>query len=75
MITKGYSITPTKPILDGEPGYEHHPDDFNPPTAIWTRWTADRQFFWSVLSGACGHTYGSHSVWVLDTAGDWACLL
>jgi hypothetical protein len=63
MITKGYSITPAKPILDGEPGYEHHPDDFNPANGYLDEVDCRQEFFWSVLSGACGHTYGSHSVW------------
>ncbi len=67
MITQDYARTPPKPVLDGEPGYEHHQDEFNPANGYLDATDCRQEFFWSVLSGACGHTYGSHSVW-----GFWA---
>lgn len=64
-----YEKTPTKPVLDGEPRYEDHPvrlstkdewfDDFDVRQAAW----------WSVLSGACGHTYGNHNIWQMWEPG------
>ena len=63
MIIADYNLSPPKPIIDGEPGYEDHPESFNPKNGYLD--AADvRQFaYMSLLSGACGHTYGNHSVW------------
>jgi len=63
MIAADYALTPAKPVLDGEPGYEDHPENFDPKNGYLD--AADtRQFaYMAVLSGACGHTYGNHSVW------------
>ncbi len=59
-----YDRTPTKPVLDGEPIYEDHPvsfkaQEFGHSIAADVR----RTLYWNLLSGACGHTYGHHSVW------------
>ncbi|MCX8157568.1 MAG: glycoside hydrolase family 140 protein [Verrucomicrobiae bacterium] len=59
-----YNRTPIKPVIDGEPVYEDHPINFaadkqGHSTAADVR----RPFYWDVFSGACGHTYGHHSVW------------
>jgi len=63
MIAHDYARTPHKPVIDAEPGYEDHPDAFNPENGYLD--AADvRQFaYMSLLSGACGHTYGDHSCW------------
>lgn len=66
-------LAPVKPTLDGEPRYEGitvgfyfagaHPalrfDDADVRQAAW----------WSVLAGACGHTYGHGSVWQMWQPG------
>jgi hypothetical protein len=59
-----YHRRPTKPVIDGEPLYEDHPLSFN-ARALGHSTAADvrRPFYWDVFSGACGHTYGHHSVW------------
>ena len=67
MITADTRRIPVKPVLDGEPNYEDHP--INP----WPVWTPDKGYFRdhdvrkaayrAVFAGACGHTYGHHSVW------------
>lgn len=59
-----YCLTPAKPVLDGEPIYEGHPINFDPEhqghsTAADVR----HAFYWDVFNGACGHTYGHHSIW------------
>ncbi len=62
-----YNLKPVKPTLDGEPRYESIPagfyfegisrldrfDDFDCRQAA----------YWSLLSGACGHTYGNNNIW------------
>ncbi len=63
--TRGdYDLKPIKPVLDGEPIYEDHPvnfkaADFGHSTATDVR----RPLYWDLFTGACGHTYGHHSVW------------
>lgn len=68
MITHDRAQSPVRPVLDGEPCYEDHPvmtpgwrgawgwfDDYDVRKAAWR----------SVLSGAAGHTYGAHPVWMM----------
>jgi len=64
-----YDRTPIKPVLDGEPVYEGHPVAFN-AKQFGHSVAADirRAFYWDVFSGACGHTYGHHSVWAMHSA-------
>lgn len=59
-----YRLQPTKPVIDGEPLYEDHPLMFR-PDRYGHSIAADvrRPFYWNLFSGACGHTYGHHSIW------------
>lgn len=59
-----YDRVPAKPVLDGEPVYEDHPVDFNAKRSGHSI-AADvrRPLYWDLFGGACGHTYGHHSVW------------
>ncbi len=59
-----YDRRPVKPVIDGEPIYEGHPIAFN-AKAFGHSVAADvrRPLYWNLFSGACGHTYGHHSVW------------
>ncbi|MEO7598001.1 MAG: glycoside hydrolase family 140 protein [Opitutus sp.] len=59
-----YDRPPAKPVIDGEPIYEGHPlafkpDDFGHSVAADVR----RALYWDLFTGACGHTYGHHSIW------------
>jgi len=66
-IERDRKLVPVKPTLDAEPNYEDHP--VNP----WPKWDSANGFFneydvrkqtyRSVFAGACGVTYGHHSVW------------
>jgi hypothetical protein len=63
-----YDRMPVKPVLDGEPLYEDHPisfraDEYGHSTATDIR----RPLYWDLFGGACGHTYGHHSVWQMWT--------
>ncbi len=64
-----YDRTPIKPVIDGEPIYEDHPIAFK-PDAFGHSITADirRPLYWNLFTGACGHTYGHHSVWQMFSA-------
>jgi hypothetical protein len=59
-----YARQPAKPVIDGEPLYEDHPVSFD-ARKLGHSTAADvrRPLYWDLFSGACGHTYGHHSVW------------
>lgn len=67
---KDYDRTPAKPVIDGEPLYEDHPVSFN-AQSFGHSIAADvrRPLYWDLFSGACGHTYGHHSVWQMWSPG------
>ena len=65
---KHRAMSPLHPHLDGEPRYEDHPNKFNPKKEGWMDDFDVRQTaYWSMLSGACGHTYGNHNIWQMYT--------
>lgn len=68
-----YALTPPKPTLDAEPRYEGIPVGFyNADATPLHRFDdADARFaaYASLLSGACGHTYGHNSVWQMWEPG------
>jgi hypothetical protein len=69
-IERDYARTPAKPVLDGEPLYEDHPLAFRAAEFGYSFDAHVRQrAYWSVFSGACGHTYGNHSVWQMYAPG------
>lgn len=61
------NLKPAKPTLDGEPRYERiqagfYFDGFN-RLDRFDDYDARQAAYWSVLAGACGHTYGHNSIW------------
>lgn len=64
-----YRLSPTKPTLDGEPCYEDHPIGWNPKNGWFDQFDVRRAAYWSMLSGACGHTYGNHNIWQMWQPG------
>jgi hypothetical protein len=70
FVEQGYAASPAKPILDGEPSYEDIPQGLrsgNEPR--WSASDARRYAYWSVFSGACGHTYGNNAVMLMHKPG------
>ena len=67
---RDYDRTPAKPVLDGEPIYEDHPVSFD-AKKFGHSIAADvrRPLYWDLFNGACGHTYGHHSVWQMWSPG------
>jgi hypothetical protein len=65
-----YDRVPVKPVIDGEPIYEDHPVSFN-ANNLGHSIAADvrRPLYWDLFTGACGHTYGHHSVWQMWQPG------
>ena len=64
LAARDYSIEPVKPTLDGEPPYDNHPVRRDPTRTQWFDDFDVRQVaYWSIFSGAFGHTYGCHDIW------------
>ena len=54
---------PPKPTLDGEPRYEDMPISFEPAKGRFDDYDVRQAAYWSLLSGAMGHTYGNNNIW------------
>jgi hypothetical protein len=72
-VAHDYNLTPAKPVLDGEPNYEDHPvspwPTWDPANGYYRDHDVRKQCYRSVFAGACGVTYGHHSVWQMyDTS-------
>jgi hypothetical protein len=68
-----YALTPVKPTLDGEPRYECITVGFYFSNADrlnrFDDYDVRQAAYWSLLAGACGHTYGHSSVWQMWAPG------
>ncbi|MEM6630273.1 MAG: glycoside hydrolase family 140 protein [Bacteroidota bacterium] len=62
-----YQLPNPKPTLDGEPRYELIPVGFYfkeaSPSRLFDDYDTRQAAYWSILAGACGHTYGHNSIW------------
>lgn len=67
LIAADRARTPVKPVLNGEPIYEAHPLSFKVSNGYSGDADTRRDAYMSVFAGACGHTYGCHSVWQFHT--------
>ncbi|MFC1975274.1 glycoside hydrolase family 140 protein [Chloroflexota bacterium] len=67
------TLTPVRPTLDGEPRYESIPVGFYLRDHDRIRRFDDddvRQAgWWSIMAGACGHTYGDNNIWQMWQPG------
>jgi hypothetical protein len=71
-ISGDYNLTPTKPVIEGEPLYEDHPIGF-------VRGVRENGFssdnhvrqraYWHLFAGACGFAFGNHAVWQMYAPG------
>ncbi len=69
MMLYNYNLKPTKPIINSEPQYEDHPVHFTPQNERFGAFDVRQSGYWSVLSGAAGHTYGNHNIWQMWQPG------
>ncbi len=74
LFTKhDYGLEPTKPTLDGEPRYEAIPVGFYNADADrdlrFDDYDVRQAAYWSLLAGACGHTYGNNNIWQMWQPG------
>ncbi len=69
-IQHDYQLSPVKPVLDGEPLYEDHPNCFNAKELGHSLPDDIRRImYWNVFAGACGQSYGCHAVWQMYQEG------
>jgi hypothetical protein len=72
-VERDYALKPAKPTLDGEPRYEGIPVGFYNRGASgmerFDDYDARQAAYWSLLAGACGHTYGNNSIWQMYKPG------
>lgn len=70
---RDYPLIPAKPTLDGEPRYEDIPVGFYnanaDPDLRFDDYDVRQAAYWSLLAGACGHTYGNNNVWQMWQPG------
>jgi hypothetical protein len=68
-IADDYALIPTKPCMDGEPGYEDHPAGFAVENGYLDDYDARKACYWALFAGAHGHTYGCHPIWQFWSIG------
>ena len=62
-VDAALAMSPQKPVIDAEPSYEEIPQGLHDPSEPWWKAPDVRRYaYWSVISGAAGHTYGHSSV-------------
>lgn len=70
-IQHDYQLSPYKPVIDGEPLYEDHPNCFNAKEKGYSiPEDIRRMIYWNVFAGAFGQTYGCHAVWQMYKSGN-----
>lgn len=64
LLAKDWSLTPTRPVVNGEPAYEAHPNHFRKGDDGWLdQHDVRRELYVTICSGAAGYTYGAHPIW------------
>ncbi|MDX2108644.1 MAG: DUF4038 domain-containing protein [Verrucomicrobiota bacterium] len=63
MIEDDYLKLPARPVVEGEPGYEAHPNHFNQDHGMLDQTDVRKSCYWAFFAGAAGYTYGCHAVW------------
>ncbi|HPG41272.1 MAG TPA: glycoside hydrolase family 140 protein [bacterium] len=68
---KSLSQEPKRPVVNGEPNYEDHPVNWlsNGERGWFDDYDCRYAAYISLLTGACGHTYGNHNIWQMWQEG------
>lgn len=69
QIFDDYQLSPTKPVIDGEPLYESHPGFCDTQDGYSDAYDVRKMAWWDVFAGAFGHTYGNHNIWQMYEPG------
>ena len=69
IARQDWALPNPKPTLNSEPCYEELPLNYAiPNNGYFTAFDVRVAAYWSVLSGACGHTYGANPIWQFTDA-------
>ena len=63
------ALQPVKPVMDGEPRYEDIPFCFKKENRRFAAADVRRTLYQSMLTGACGYTYGNNNLWQMYVPG------
>lgn len=69
MMLNDMSLRPVKPVMDGEPRYEDIPRNFKLEDGRFAAIDVRRTLYQSMLTGACGYTYGNNNLWQMYAPG------
>jgi len=69
LLWPDYDRKPTKPVMDAEPRYEDIPVNFKEEDGRFTAYDVRKSLYQSMLSGACGYTYGCNNIWQMFAPG------
>jgi hypothetical protein len=69
MVAADYGKSPTRPVMDIEPGYEDIPSGLQRGSERLTAWDVRKTAYWSLFAGSFGVTYGNNNVWQFATGG------
>jgi hypothetical protein len=70
QIELDYRLTPVRPVLDAEPGYEDSPEGIvNLDGGYLDDYDVRKALYWSLFAGAHGHTYGCWPIWCMWRPG------
>jgi hypothetical protein len=71
FVAKARTLSPGRPIINGEPRYENIPDRLDGQARFG--WMDDSDVrsgaYWTMLSGAAGYTYGCNDIWQMYSSG------
>ncbi|GAB4178679.1 MAG: glycoside hydrolase family 140 protein [Roseiflexaceae bacterium] len=69
FIEQDYALTPIRPVMDAEPGYEEMPDGLHTLDGGYLdEYEVRKALYWALFAGAHGHTYGCNNVWQMWTS-------
>ncbi len=64
FVLQSRAVSPPRPVINGEPRYENHPNRFDAKNYGWMDDSDVRcAAYWTMLAGAAGYTYGCHDIW------------
>ncbi len=69
ILSEDYKRTPTKPCIDGEPGYENISSEFKEDLPRLSAHQTRKFLYWALFAGAHGHTYGCNDIWQMWAPG------
>lgn len=69
-IEADYALTPSRPVMDAEPGYEDSQNDIvDLQGGYLDDYDVRKAMYWSLFAGAHGHTYGCWPIWCMWRPG------